>query len=546
MKFGQFVAVSTALLFASTPSALGATGNNFTRRCGRLIETFKNANTKVIYSGYTTKGTNITYPDADPTCQSSVIVQADMCRLRLNVTTSSTSGVIMEVWMPVDWKDNGQRFAMTGNGGVSGCISFGDLAFTTSLGFATVGHNNGHDGSNSNPFLNRPEVVKDFAYRATLVATQVGKVATNFFYQTTLNKSYYWGCSGGGRQGMKAAQDFPEEFDGIIAGDPASEFHRLVAGGLFYWYQMGYPGSPTWLSFDQWQAVNAEVLAQCDEIDGVKDSVLEDPLRCNPRFENMLCDPLQTWATSKCLTAVQVAAVKKIYQPVYGNKGRYIYPAVQPGNDQVFGFYLVYGAPSDIATGYLKYAFYNNASWTLPSTLDEFYDVMDDIIDHDPYGVSANNPDLSKLKASGHKLLMYHGTSDGFFTHEGSIYQYENTARKMSLHSSQLDDFYRLFLISGMNHCSGGNGAWYIGGAGQNDLGVQNVNANDTLIMKMVDWVENGNAPETVKGHSISASGAQEGAVRDHCKHPLRNKYKGPGDSNLSSNWECTLTSNYT
>lgn len=201
---------------------------------------------------------------------------------------------------------------MTGNGGVGGCFTLSDLAFTASLGFATVGHNNGHDGLSSSPFLNKPEVIIDFAWRATLTATRIGKSATTFFYQTPLAKSYYWGCSGGGRQAMKIAQDFPSEYDGIIAGNPAADFHRLVASSLYYSYQTGPPTSPTWLSLEQWQAVNAEVLAQCDTIDGVADNVLEDPLKCHPRFENMLCGRLETWATQKCLTPAQVDAVEKI------------------------------------------------------------------------------------------------------------------------------------------------------------------------------------------------------------------------------------------
>ncbi|KAK6538269.1 Tannase and feruloyl esterase [Orbilia ellipsospora] len=543
MKVTHLAAISV-LLFTSTPSLVTASGNNFTRRCGRLIQTFKNANTTVLLSTYVTKGTNVTYPDSDPTCQSSVIAMADVCRLRLNVTTSSSSNVIMEVWMPTNWADTNKRFAMTSDGGVSGCIDLDDLTFTTTLGFSTVGHNNGHDGTDSLAFLNKPEVIKDFSYRAVQVATKVGKTATNFFYQDTLNKSYYWGCSGAGRSGMKAAQSFPEEFDGIIAGDPASEFHRVVAGGLSYWYHMGNTTAPTWLNFDQWTAINAEVLAQCDTLDGVKDNVLEDPFQCKPRFDAMLCSDGETWAKDKCLTAVQVAAVEKIYSPVYGDKGRFIFPAVQPGNDQVFGFYLVYGSPDEIATHYLKYGFYNDANWQLPSTLDGFLPVMDDLLDRDPYGVSANNPDLSKLRSLGHKLLVYHGGSDGFYTPQNTIDQYENVSKNMTLRSSQLDEFFRFFMIPGMNHCTGGNGAWYMGGPGQVGMGVTGVNANDSLIMQMVKWVEEGKAPETIRGYAIGASGGAEGAVRDHCKWPAKNHYKG-GNANDASSWECKLNSLY-
>ncbi|KAK6357565.1 Tannase and feruloyl esterase [Orbilia javanica] len=535
----------TGIIAIQSVAATG--GNNFTRRCSRLLETFKAPNTNVLWSGYTSKGTNVTYPNLHPTCgQNWVVAQANMCRLSLNVTTSSTSNVIMEVWMPEDWETSGKRFAMTGNGGVGGCFALGDLAFTTSLGFTTVGHNNGHDGLSAAPFLNRPEVIKDFAWRATLIATQVGKAATNFFYQTPLAKSYYWGCSGGGRQGMKIAQDFPEEYDGIIAANPAADFHRLIAGALYFGYQTGPPTYPTWLSFEQWLAVDAEVLAQCDTIDGVADLVLEDPLRCHPRFESMLCGQLETWTTHRCLTAAQVSAVEKIYSPVYGNKGRFVAPAFQPGNDQVFGFYLVYGAPSDLGVEYIRYAVKNDATWNLPGTVDEFLEIMDDLLDHDPYKVSANNPNLTPLKTSGHKLLVYHGTSDGYYSHENTIRLYENTAKNMTLKAKQLDDFYRLFPISGLHHCNKGNGAWYFGGPSQHGLGISGVDPNDSLIMKMVRWVENGEAPDTVRGHHIDPiTGKPTGAVRDHCRHPFKNTYKGSGDPLSPESWECRLGTKY-
>ncbi|KAF3135716.1 Tannase and feruloyl esterase [Orbilia oligospora] len=543
MKLNAF----TVTTIIAIPCVTATGGNNFTRRCSRLLQTFKFSNTKVLTSGYTPKGTNITYPNLHPTCgQNWVIAETNMCRLTLNVTTSSTSNVIMEVWMPEDWKSSGQRFAITGNGGVSGCMTLSDLAFTASLGFATVGHNNGHDGTSSAPFLDRPEVIKDFAWRATLTATQVGKAAINFFYQTSLTKSYYWGCSGGGRQGLKIAQDFPEEYDGIIAGNPAADFHHLVASGLYYSYQTGPPTSPTWLSFEQWKAVDAEVLAQCDAIDGVADNVLEDPLKCKPRFENMLCGQLETWGTHQCLTTEQVSAVERIYSPVYGNKGRFFAPAVQPGNDQIFGFYLIYGAPSELGEEYIRYAIKNDATWELPPTLDEFLDIMDDLLDHDPYKTSANNPNLTPLKNSGHKLLVYHGTSDGYYSHENTIRLYENTAKNMTLKAKQLDDFYRLFPVAGLNHCNGGNGAWYFGGSGQSGLGISGVNPSESILMKMVRWVENGEAPDTIRGYQINpATGKPAGAIREHCRHPLKNMYKGSGDPLLPGSWECKLGTKY-
>ncbi|KAJ6259951.1 Tannase [Drechslerella dactyloides] len=545
MKFAQLYAAAAILSASPRPFVAATGGNNFTRRCGRLIQTFKQPNVKVLYSGYVTKGTNLTFPDGDPSCGDEAVVLADMCRLQLNITTSPTSNVITEVWLPVDWKDKGRRFAMTGNGGSSGCLMWGDIAYAAALGFATVGHNNGHDGMSGLPFLNRPETVIDFAYRALGVSTTVGKLATNFFYQDTLTTSYYWGCSGAGRQGHIAAQRYPEEYNGIIAADPAAQWNRLAASILSHWYTTGPVGSPTYLTFPQWQAVNDEVLKQCDGIDGVLDGVLEDPMKCQPYFEAMLCTGGQTWESDQCLTVAQVEAVKKTYQPTCGNKGRFAYNGYQPGNDQFVAFNFVIGEPSSIALDYLRYAYYNDASWTLPATQDDFLAVIDELLVKDPFDANADYPDLTRLKNAGHKLLSYHGGSDGFFPYTGTQDLYDATARNMSLSSRELDDFYRFFMIPGLGHCAGGNGAWYIGGPSQYGAGGIGFDPQESLLMKMVKWAEEGVPIDTIKGYSVDATtGALEGAVREHCRHPMHNYFKG-GDPKLPSSWECRFSSLY-
>ncbi|KAF3912195.1 Tannase [Orbilia brochopaga] len=506
MKLARFRAATALFLISPAPFVAAASGNNFTRRCGRLIEIFKQKDVKVLVSGYVTKGTNLTFPDGDPSCPNDVIVLAD----------------------------------------ISGCVMWNDVAYTAALGFATVGHNNGHDGMSGLPFLNRPETVKDFAYRALEVSTTIGKLATNFFFQDTLTTSYYWGCSGAGRQGLVAAQRFPEEYNGIIAADPAAQWNRLAAWMLSQWYTVGAAGSPTYLTFAQWQAATAEVLKQCDGIDGVLDNVLEDPLKCQPHFEAMLCTDGQTWESNQCLTVAQVEAVKKTHQPIYGNKGRFVYDGYQPGNDPFVSFYYVLGAPSDIAMDYLRYAYYSDASWTLPATRDDFLAVIDDLLTRDPFDANADNPDLTRLKNAGHKLLTYHGGADGFYSYKGTQDLYDATARNMSLSSHDLDDFYRFFMIPGLGHCAGGNGPWYIGGPSQYGAGGTGFDPQESLLIKMVKWAEDGVPIDTIKGYSVDATtGALQGAVREHCRHPMRNYYKGSGDPKLPSSWECRFSSQY-
>ncbi|KAF3903461.1 Tannase [Dactylellina cionopaga] len=405
------------------------------------------------------------------------------------------------------------------------------------LGFAAVGHNNGHDGDTGLPFLNRPEVVKDYTYRALLSATQVGKKAVNLFYQTSFNKSYYYGCSTGGRQGLKAAQDFPEEYDGIIAGAPVNNFNRLGAGTGHYYFIVGPPGSPTYLTLPQWLAVNKAVLSQCDAIDGVVDGVLEDPMKCRFRPESLLCGTGQTWASNGCLTATQVDSVRKIYEPFYGNKGRFVWPRATPGGETI-GFYVYYnGQPSRYAEEFIKYAIYNDPNWSFARDFN--LDIVDQTLDDDLFGASTSKTDLSQFRSLGKKLITYHGLSDGLITSENSYMYYNSVTRNMSLPSGELDEFYRFFPISGLDHCLGGKGAWYIGGPSQTDIpGATLISPQDGVLMKIVNWVEKGVAPETILGLKLDASGGVLGQ-KEHCKYPAVASYKGTGDPNLKESWVC-------
>ncbi|KAK6529413.1 Tannase and feruloyl esterase [Arthrobotrys megalospora] len=526
-------ALSTLLLLLP---AFAAGDAAFEQRCSDLDGSFNAANTEVILAGYVAQGTNITFPEsAANSCPKFTIALADMCRLRLNVTTSSTSSVIVEVFMPTNWAS--KRFLMTGNGGLGGCIQYNDMTYGTALGFAVVGHDNGHAGDTGLPFLNRPQVIKDYAWRALYRAGKIGKRAINHFYPGSIQKSYYMGCSSGGRQGMKAAQEFPEEYDGIVSAAPAIDFHGVLSTGGHFVQAVGPPGSPTNLNLDQWNAVHQMVIRQCDGIDGVLDNVLEDPMKCQPRPEELLCGPGQTWASHQCLTAPQVESVRTIYSPIYGNGGRLIQPRLNPLTREFLGYRVSYGGvPSYLSEGWYKYALFNDPAWNMATDFN--LNVIDRDFRKDLFEVSTNKTDLTNAKNNGTRILMYHGLSDGLITSENSYRYYERVSRDMGLPSSQLDEFYRFFPISGLDHCYTGDGAWFVGGSVQySPAGALDIDPSDSVLMTMVKWVEEGIAPNTLMGRKL-VGGVVQGA-RAHCKHPLKTTYKGVGDPNLPSSWEC-------
>ncbi|KAK6525932.1 Tannase and feruloyl esterase [Arthrobotrys megalospora] len=531
--FTAAAVVSFPFTSASTPS------NKFSNRCSGLLQSFHpDQQTSVLVAEFLPKGSNFTNPSNHPSCAGGWLgssILSDICRLRLNVTTSSTSGVIMEIWMPANWEQKGKRFSMTGNGGLGGCIAFDDLNFISSQGFATAGHNNGHDGDTGVPFFNRPEVVKDFAYRALLTATKVGKKAVKQLYSQSHRKSYFLGCSSGGRQGLKAAQDFPEEYDGIIAGAAGNNWNNLMSSFSYYWKFAAGGNNPPVLTAEQWAAWRDEALNQCDGIDGVRDLVIEDPRKCKLRPESKLCAPGKNWASDRCFTTAQVTFIRKLYEPFYGNNGTFLFPGFGPGDETLTSLWFATTAPQFTVDWY-RYALLNDETWTVEANFN--LDAVDNANRIDPYNISTLK-DLSKLKASGHKLLTYHGLGDGLLTSETSDRYYESVVRMMGLPSAQLDEFYRYFPISGLSHCSLGNGAWYIGAANQYVAApATTTDPEGSVLTSMVKWVEQGIPPERITGRGFTTDG-KLASTKDHCKWPLRNTYLG-GNSNKRNSWGCS------
>jgi len=175
----------------------------------------------------------------------------------------------------------------------------------------------------------------------------VGKQITKAFFGKPNFNSFYLGCSTGGREGWKAAQDFPEDFDGIVAGAPAFDFNHLNAFSNHFFGILGTNTSATFVSPALWAVIHAEVLKQCDGIDGAVDGIIEDPELCYFRPEALICGANQT---ANCLTGVQAAAVRRVYEPYYGQDGQLLYPRMQPGGELVSAGLLYNGGDFIYAT----------------------------------------------------------------------------------------------------------------------------------------------------------------------------------------------------
>jgi feruloyl esterase len=534
MKLNLF----TAWLTCSLP-LVAADANllprSFESKCAALPKTLKLANTTVWFSQVVKAGTNLTFPDNDPSCtRPAQVIPADICRVAMRVTTSNRSEISMEAWLPSNWTG---RFLSTGNGGLSGCIQYEDMAYTSGLGFSTVGANNGHNGTSGEAFYNNPDVVADFAYRSIHTNVVIGKQVSASFYGQKHKKSYYLGCSTGGRQGMKSAQDFPEDFDGIVVGAPAVAFNNLSSWSGSFLLETGPPDSPTFVPFEKWPAIHDDVLAQCDGIDGYKDGIIEDPQLCDYRPESLLCAPGTPSNSTTCLTGPQAATVRAIFSPLYGENGTLVFPRMQPGSESLGAPQIYYnGQPFPYTSDWYRYAIYNDPTFDVSKLTTRDYAYAHA---KNPSNIETWKGDLSSYQKRGGKLLHYHGQQDQIITSENSPRYYNHVARTMQLPSSSLDEFYRFFRISGMGHCSGGPGAFFIGNLGSANAGLS---PDRNVLTAMVQWVEQGTAPDSILGTKYVNDTVSLGVEfsRRHCKYPLRNVYLG-GDATTPAAWKCIV-----
>ena len=504
--------------------------NDFSQRCTSLAGKLHIPGGNVSFTEYVAASTTLQIQNNDPTCtRPSQVVSANLCRIGLNISTSVRSGLRMEAWLPQNWTG---RFLSTGNGGLGGCIQYEDMEYAASLGFATVGTNNGHDGMTGQSFLNNPDVIEDFAYRALHTGVVAGKKISQEFYGKLHNKSYYLGCSTGGRQGFKSVQSFPNDFDGVVAGAPAFAFNNLTSWSSHFLLLTGLQGSPTFVPFYMWPAIHRDILNQCDKIDGVADGIIESPDLCNYDSAGLICVPGQN---SSCLSLTQAETVRSIYSPLYGTDGSLVYPRLQPGCETTEAPSTYFLGQPFGATDWFKYAIFNDPKWDPLSLTPNDYDTSSHL---NLFNIESWDGDLTAFKNKGGKLLHYHGLMDGVISSDNSPRYYEHVSQTMGLAPASLDEFYRYFRISGMAHCGGGPGATFIGNQRRNTA---SLSPEENVLMATVRWVEEGIAPDTILGAAFR-NGTQSGGVdfkRKHCRWPYRNIYKGTGDSKNESRWEC-------
>ena len=465
------------------------------------------------------------------------------CRVAGAIKPSDDSDIQFEVWMPSSgW--NG-KFQGIGNGGFAGMISYPQMASALMHGYATASTDTGHKagGTDASWALKHPQKVIDYGYRAIHETTDKAKSLIRAFYGDGPKRSYFNSCSNGGRQALMEAQRFPDDYDGIIAGAPANDWTRLLTAAARN-NQSTSPESGGYLPAAKLPAIQAAALAACDALDGVKDGVIENPSQCRFDPSALLCagaqinQPFLAEADS-CLTAAQVAALKKIYDGIRTATGEPIFPGYSPGGEAEQGGWGIWITGAKPA-GSLMFAFgtnyYKNMVFEDPAWDYRTFQLERDLKAADSKTgpiIAATDPDLKRFKDRGGKLIIYHGWSDAAIPGQSTVNYYQSVVKKMGKDTSS---FARLFMAPGMQHCGGGSGPSVFGQL----PGVEGDALHD-VDAALERWVEQGIAPEQIIATKYKGPNPSSGVARTRplCPYPLVARWKGSGSTDDAANFTC-------
>ncbi|OTA99242.1 hypothetical protein M426DRAFT_325327, partial [Hypoxylon sp. CI-4A] len=517
--------------------------------CESLSTQISIPNATLVAYNYALNGTIIELPETVESCGGPILTAnatTDLCRIVLTVATTSSSEVQVEAWLPDTESWNG-RFLATGNGGIGGCIDYATIQNGASLGFASFGTNAGHNGSvGYEVFMNQPEVINDFGHRAIHVEAEVSKELISQYYGKQAAKSYYAGCSTGGRQGFQSAHLYPEDFDGLLLGSPGIDWLHIVASKGVLARRIGWPNldSPAYVRPEQWPAIVNAQIQQLDPLDGVADGILDEPTKYRFDPASLACGT-GVLNSSFCLSPQQVESVRKAYEPIADTSGNIVYPAFELGSDtDVFSNNQENGTAKmgyTILQDFWCGAVYNDSSWT-PDNFSEID--MEFAIKVNPGQVNAAETDLSGFYNRGGKIISYHGRNDETVTSALSERFFTKVQSTLNLTLEEQQSFYRLFFLPGMHHCSRGLGAWSIGNAQKYPYDKALLDPEHNALLALVEWVENGTAPETLVGtkYENDSIGSVITAQRTYCPYPQTSKWDGVNDTSLATSWKCVFS----
>lgn len=446
-----------------------------------------------------------------------VAVNAPFCRIEGVI--EGTIG--FELWMPQSGRWNG-RLLGAGVGGDAGVFNYSDMSLRLNQGFATLSTDSGHKVSEVNWML-RPKARVDYETRAVHLTTVASKSILAQYYGRLADRSYFLGCSGGGRQALKEMQDHPGDYDGIISGAPGPNMPLLSVRQM--WVSLLQKWQPADALTDaDWSLYESSVVKSCDAKDGVTDGIIENPQSCRFNVQKLSC---KKGSTAQCLSTGKLSMLKSIVGPLRNEKGS----AMDAG--LLAGVRTRPGPASPLLRAMFANGAHDNPEWDENSfsrtgDLALVYSKMPDL--------RADKLDISAFQKRGGKAIIYQGWQDPSVVAGPTVNYY----RQLAEHAGgfgKLSNSVRLFMAPGMYHCRGGPGADDFGGSGHTATG----NPQSDIVWAMIDWVEKGIAPaELIAGKRDKA----KPMTRKLCAYPASARYMG-GPTDLAASFQCTSDGKY-
>lgn len=545
-------------LSAATPATL--------KSCTTLSQSLALPDTRITSAEMVAEGP-ITLQGNTTQAPAHCLVKGKM-KERTGPVDGASYAIGFEIRMPVHW--NG-RFLHQANGGLDGSVvtALGAVSGAAPVapglvqGFAVLSSDAGHGAPT--PFFGLdPQARRDYGYQAVGTLTPMAKDLIKGAYGKGPDRSYIAGCSNGGRHAMVAASRYADQYDGVLAGNPGFSLPKAATAQLWKAQQYakvatkdanGQPDLTKAVSPAEFQLIARKIVERCDALDGATDGQMNDVQACQAAFNLQRDVPTCTAASNatpardgSCISAEQKNVLASIFAGPKNSKGEALYtgtwfdPGVAGSN---FAFWH-FNAPTTRDAGAVAFLF-----TTPPSTLDAFKATtglqyaLNFSMDADypkmfattpvytesswSYMTPPNAADLSALRNRGAKMMVYHGVADGVFSPIDTTNWMD---RVQAHHGGKADDFARLYLVPGMNHCSGGP-------------------ATDQfdMLAPLVAWVEQGKAPDSVTANARGAGAKVVNAelpaswsanrTRPLCVYPKVARYNGTGDVESAGSFSC-------
>jgi tannase/feruloyl esterase len=501
------IAASIALFYAATLGAANA-ATAAPIRCESIAQ-MKVTNGQVLSAEAVTAGAFVPPGATNATATSPFKTLPAFCRVTLKLTPSSDSDIRVEVWLPQSgWN---QKLQASGNGGLGGAIPYPAMAASVKAGYAAAGTDTGHIGGDADFAIGHPEKLVDFGHRAIHEMTVAAKAIVAAHYDQRPARAYFASCSTGGRQALIEAQRYPDDFDGIVAGDPSWDQMRLYAARV--WLNTYVNRTPAAvIPASKYPMIHKAVLDKCDAADGVRDGVIENPATCAFDFTTLTCSGADG---ADCLTKDQVETAKAMTRPIRDPKsGAVLHPGrYYPGSELGWGGVAGPSPSGESHEGMRKIVFtpdWDYHAISVPADVERAVKADKGLL----YG---GDPDLSRFFKRGGKLLMYHGWADPLVSPDTSLIMFKQINETVGAAAA---NSLALFMVPGMGHCQGGAGTDVF-----------------DKVAALDQWVESGQKPQSIEAAHVTAGAVDR--TRPLCAYPATARYSGSGSTDDAKNFRC-------